>query len=346
MSSTLKRRSPVRLSALPTLALTVALTVGALAGCSRSGEATSQGDADARPVLISTVPMLGDLVAAVAGDAYDARTLLGRGVDPHVYKPTTSDIIACREAAAVFYVGLRLEGALADDLSKLGQKQPHVVAVGPTLPTDRLIPLGEAADDGEHTTGEFDPHIWMDVSLWAETVPAIVDTLSQLDPDRAATFEANAAALQDRLAKLHQYVGERIETIPEGRRIMISSHDAFQYFGAAYDLDVRGVQGISTASEAGIRDIENLLALIRESGVTTIFTETSTSNKQVEAVVEAAQSEGLQLQKVGDLFSDSTGPAGTYEGTYEGMVDHNVTMLVTALGGDVPEGGFRSLRDK
>ena len=325
-----------------------AALVATLSGCGPS-EADSRGAAgartDARPVVVCTVPMLADLVERVAGEAFDVRTLLGRGVDPHLYTPTTSDIIDCKEAAAVFYVGLRLEGALADDLSGLSKRQAHVVAVGDALPPERLIRLGEAAGEDDAHPGEFDPHVWMDVSLWAETLPSIVQTLSALEPSRADEFAANGESLRRTLDRLHRYVLDAVETVPAERRILISSHDAFAYFGRAYGVRVQGVQGVSTESEAGVRDIENLVKTLRETGLGTVFTETSTSNKQIDALVEAARSEGLEVKATGDLYSDSTGPEGTWPGTYLGMVDHNTTMLVTNLGGTVPDGGFRGLMD-
>lgn len=314
-------------------------------GCSSSSESGTQRDAAAggkttgaagAADVLCTVPMLSDLAEAVAGEHLTVETLLGRGVDPHIYRPTTADAIACQEAGAVLYVGLRLEGALAENLEQLGRSRPHVVAIGERLPEDRVL----EADDG---TGHVDPHIWMDVALWAETVPAIVETLSQLAPDHAADFAANGQALTEELQAFDVYVRERIATIPDARRVMITAHDAFQYFGRGYGIRVQGVQGVSTASEAGIRDIQRLVELLRETGVQTVFAESSTSDRQIAALVESAEAAGLEVGLSGPLFSDSTGPAGTWEGTYVGMIDHNVSLIVGKLGGEVPEGGWRSV---
>ena len=309
------------------------LSLGLLLGCDASGP-SDDAARTGPPRAMCTVPMLSDLVAAVAGNEVEVDTLLARGTDPHIYQPTTSDATACRKADAVFYVGLRLEGALAENLAKLGDTKPHVVAVGPTLPQDRLISAGAEQ--------EFDPHVWMDVALWAETIPAIVETLSAIRPEAAATFEQNAARLRTRLAALDGYVRDAVATLPEQRRVMITAHDAFGYFGQAYGMEVAGVQGVSTESEAGIKDIENLLARIRQTGIGVVFAESSTSDATVAALVEAAQAEGLELELGGPLYSDSTGPEGTWEGTYIGMVDHNVAKIVGLLGGDVPNGGFRA----
>ena len=319
----------------------VTAAAAVLAGCPASSGDQSQSSTK-RPRIVVTVPMLADLVEAVAGEEAIVERLLGPGVDPHLYKPTTSDIVACDEAEAVFYVGLRLEGALADDLTKLAVSKKRVVAVGEAIAPDRLIRVGGHSDASSGVAGEVDPHLWMDVSLWAETVPTIVETLAELRPEARGTFEANAGTLAERLQRLHLYAAQTIATIPEKRRVLITSHDAFSYFGRAYDLQVEAVQGVSTESEAGVQDIERLVGVIGDTGVQTVFTETSTANKQVEALVEAARAEGLEVATAeADLFSDSTGPVDTWEGTYAGMIDHDVNLITRSLGGIVPEGGFR-----
>ena len=307
----------------------------ALAGCPSSTKPNGPEEGPTQTVLC-TVPMVADLVTAVVGDVDKlfVSELLARGTDPHVYKPTTADSIAAHEAAAVFYVGLRLEAALAENFEQLAKQKPHIVALGPTVNKDRLLSVAGHS--------EYDPHLWMNVDLWAEIVPQIVATLTAIRPDEAATFQANAEALTARLTALDTYVKETVATIPEQKRVMITAHDAFNYFGDAYGVRVAGVQGVSTESEAGIKDIQNLVELVRETGIGTVFAESSTSDRSVAALVEAAENDGLDLELAGPLYADSTGAEDTWEGTYFGMIEHNVSLIASKLDGTVPEGGFRS----
>jgi len=283
--------------------------------------------------VVATVGMVADIVRNVGGEHVDVRQMMGSGVDPHLYKATRDDVRMLTSADAVFYNGLMLEGKLADTLVKIARKKP-VVAVTESLDESMLL----EPDDLE---GHYDPHVWMDVSAWARTVDVVENTLSEFDPEHAAEYEANAETYLTQLAELHDYGRRAIESIPEESRILITSHDAFNYFGRAYNLDVQGVQGLSTESEAGLQRVNALVDLLVKKDVKAVFVESSVPPKNIEAIIEGARSKGHEVNVGGTLYSDAMGEVGTYEGTYVGMLDHNITRVTRALGGEAPERGFQ-----
>jgi manganese/zinc/iron transport system substrate-binding protein len=189
--------------------------------------------------------------------------------------------------------------------------------------------------------GHYDPHVWMDVSAWSRAVEAGAKSLGEYDPPHSDFYRANAQAYQRKLEELHQYVQTVIRTIPEKQRVLITAHDAFNYFGRAYGIEVKGIQGISTESEAGLEDINRLVNYIVENGVQSVFVETSVADKNVRALVEGAKAKGMDVKIGGRLFSDAMGAPGTYEGTYIGMIDHNATIIARALGGQAPPRGMQ-----
>ena len=290
----------------------------------------SAGGPPARPVVVATVPMIADLVREIVGDAAAVETLLKEGVDPHSYVPTAADVKRMTAADLVLYNGLLLEGQMQDVLEEF----PKSHAVAESLPEDSLrIP----PDFGGHP----DPHVWMDVSLWRRTVPGLVDKLSEVLPESAEAFRRNADRLDGRLARLDEYVRATLSTIPEDRRRLVTAHDAFGYFGDAYGIDVFAVQGVSTESDAGVEDVNRLVKLIVAEDIPAVFMETNVSDRLLNAVIRGAEEQGVSVVAGGPLYSDSTGPAGTWEATYFGMIDHNVGDIASRLGGEVPEGGFR-----
>jgi manganese/zinc/iron transport system substrate-binding protein len=212
-------------------------------------------------------------------------------------------------------------------------KNKSVVAVTERLDANKLL---EPAD----FKGHLDPHVWMDVYAWSSGVDAIALSLSQLDPTHAADYERNAKAYQEQLSELHEYGKKSLGSIPRDQRILITSHDAFNYFGRAYDLDVQGIQGLSTESEAGLQRINDLVSLIVDKNVKSVFVESSVPRKNIEAIVEGVQSRGKEISIGGELYSDAMGPSSDYEGTYIGMLDHNITLVTRSLGGEAPEKGL------
>jgi manganese/zinc/iron transport system substrate-binding protein len=319
------------------LLLGVGVLAGVLLGMAGCGDQRSQGTQGDRKYpykVVCTVAMVSDIVRQVAGDKAQVTGLMGEGVDPHLYKPTRDDIAAIKKGDVVFYAGLLLEGKMTDALETVAKGGKPVVAVTKGIQGSELL-----ADEG--TAGHHDPHVWMDVTLWSKCVGTVAETLSAYDAKNAGEYKSRAAAYQAELAKLAEYASKTVATIPEKQRVVVTSHDAFSYFGRAYGLQVRGIQGISTESEAGLRDLENLVNFLVERQIAAVFVETSVSQKNVQALLEGARSKGREVKIGGVLFSDAMGAPGTYEGTYIGMIDHNVTTVVRALGGQAPAKGFQ-----
>ncbi len=311
--------------------LAVVLSV---AGCPSSAKTPSPNGKPAasrsgKLNVIATTAMVGDVVQAVGGEHVDVTVMLGPGVDPHLYKTSRDDVAMIMEADVVFYSGLLLEGKMTYTLDKVGTSKPvHAVTKG----LDPAKLLGD-----EHHP---DPHVWFDVQLWSQTADVVADVMADQLPDHADEFRAAAAQYQAGLEPLDQYAKATLATIPESQRILITSHDAFGYLGRAYGIEVMGVQGISTDSEAGLRRVNELVDLLVEKKVPAVFVESSVSPKSIQALIEGAAARGHEVRIGGELFSDAAGPGGTYEGTYPGMIDHNITTIANSLGGTAPEGGL------
>ena len=280
----------------------------------------------------ATVGMVADIVREVAGDKAKVKNIIGSGVDPHVYNPTRGDVATLLKSDIIFYSGLLLEGQMADVLLKVSRKHP-VYAVTELLKKEYLI------HDDE--TNHHDPHVWMDVSGWMKAVEVVKDALVTFDPSNKEHYTSNAAKYLDRLKRLDAYAKRTIASIPEKQRVLVTAHDAFNYMSRAYGIEVLGIQGISTESEAGIKDINRLVDILAKRKIPAVFVETSVSDKNVKALIEGAAARGHQVRIGGELFSDAMGTPGTYEGTYVGMIDHNVTTIAGALGGSVLDKGMQ-----
>lgn len=307
----LKKRAWVFVS----LVLAVLLSVG----CSDRADDVQTGKITA----VATIGMIADVVSVIGGDVVEVHGLMGPGVDPHLYKATPSDVLALQKADIIFYNGLHLEAKMGELFEKMGQTRA-TVAVTKSIPVSAL----KGHDDYE---GLHDPHVWFDVTLWKSAVAEIALALSEASPEHAATFQANAETYFKRLDELHEYVQEQAARVPEAQRIVITAHDAFGYFGKQYGYEVVGLQGISTESEAGTKDVQNLVNLIVDRKIKAIFVESSVPIKNIQAVQEAVKAKGWAVEIGGELFSDAMGDAGTFEGTYAGMVTHNIDTIVSAL---------------
>ncbi len=272
-----------------------------------------------KPYLLATTGMIADMLQHIVGDAATVEALMNPGVDPHLYKASQGDLRKIIAADYLFYNGLHLEGKLASILSKQQRVKP-VVALGDGLPD--LIHIDKTA---------YDPHIWFDVSLWKAATAKAADELAALDSVHALDYRANAEAYLNQLDSLDHWVRTQINTIPEEKRVLITAHDAFSYFGRAYGMEVRGLQGISTLSEFGLRDVADLVDFIVKRGIPAVFVETSVSDRSLKAVLAGVRVRGGEVRIGGDLFSDAMGKPGTPEGTYIGMVKHNVNTIVEAL---------------
>ncbi len=324
----------------------VSVLAASLLGCSNSagpaggssGAAGSRGQVIVDPqqpiAITATVGMVADLARVVGGERVQVTQICGPGVDPHLYKATRDDMQIMMNADVIFYCGLMLEGKMTDTLIKMSRTK-NIIAVTERLDEKFLLEPAEFA-------GHYDPHVWMDVSAWSQCVDVIADELSKLDPPSEPGYRQRATGLRDQLAELHEYGKQAIGTVPVDSRVLVTSHDAFNYFGRAYDLEVLGVQGLSTESEAGLQRINELVDLLVERNVKSVFVESSVPRKNIDSLVEGARSRGHQVH-VGDqvLYSDAMGRAGTYEGTYIGMLDHNITLVARGLGGQAPVDGFQ-----
>lgn len=283
--------------------------------------------------IASTTGMISDIVANVTGDLASSSTIIGEGVDPHLYKPTTADVKELQDADVVFYNGMKLEGKMGDILKRIESDTKPVVAVTDEISKKSDYVLNE---DEDH----LDPHVWMDVKGWISAVEVVRDTMTKFDPENGSTYTSNAAAYIEELYALDDYAAAVISTIPEDQRVLVTAHDAFSYMARAYGLEVRGIQGLSTESEAGVKDIEILVEFLVEKKIPSVFVETSVSDKNIRALIEGAAAKGHTVTIGGSLFSDAMGPAKTYTGTYMGMINHNVTTIARALGGKAPARGF------
>lgn len=273
--------------------------------------------------VVTTIGMITDAVERVGGERVEVEGLMGPGIDPHLYKASEGDLRRLERADVVFYGGLHLEAKMAEVLERVGERR-EVHAVTDGIPRDRL--LRPAAFQGQ-----YDPHVWFDVELWMHAVEDVRDTFVELDPAHAELYRRNAAAYLEELRELDGYVAAQAERVPEQRRVIVTAHDAFGYFGEAYGFDVRGLQGISTAAEAGAGDVQELAEFIAEREIPAIFVESSVSPRTIQAVREAVRSRGFDVEIGEPLFSDAMGNPGTEEGTYVGMVRHNVDAIVEGL---------------
>lgn len=283
--------------------------------------------------IVTTTGMIADVVRAIAGSRAQVESLMGEGVDPHLYKPTRTDIAALTSADVVFYNGLLLEGKMTDSLVRVATAGRKVFAVTELLEEGDLL-------EPEQFQGHHDPHVWMDPAAWMKAAEVVRAKLVEHDSAGAAVYNANAKAYADSLKELDEYARRVLATVPERSRVLVTAHDAFNYFGRRYEYQVVGIQGISTESEAGVRDIERLVDLLVERQVAAVFIETTVSDRNIKALIAGARARGREVAIGGKLFSDAMGKAGSYEGTYVGMIDHNVTTVVRALGGEAPQGGL------
>jgi manganese/zinc/iron transport system substrate-binding protein len=279
----------------------------------------------AAPVrAVATTGMVADLVRQVGGEDVRVEALMGPGVDPHLFKANAGDVLKLQRAQVVFYNGLMLEGKLVSVFERMARRQPHIYALADGVPEGRLL---AAEDQADHA----DPHLWFDVDLWAQCVDVVVRGLSAVDPVRAEVYARRGDATRQRLQELHAWAQAKAAELPAERRILVTSHDAYNYFGRAYGFQVVGLQGISTVGEAALADMALLVDFIRERKIKAIFVETSVSPAAIRRIAQDAR-----VQVGGELFSDALGAPGQIlrgfdVGTYDGMVRYNLTTIVEAL---------------
>lgn len=300
------------------LAIAAACLVGVV-GCG------SSNGGDSRPQVLCTTSIIADAAHRVGGEWIRVETLMGPGIDPHRHQPTASDAAKLRDAKLIFHNGLHLEGKITDILEKSG---PRAVAVTKGIPVEQLRKADEEAE------GLYDPHVWFDVKLWKQAVEVVRDELCAFDPTHADSFKANAAAYLAELDALDAEVRAKAESLPQDRRVLVTSHDAFGYFGRAYGFEVYGLQGVSTAAEVNTVQRDALAKLLATKNVRAVFTETLVPPEGLKAVLETAKKgSGREVRLIDDgaLYSDALGPADSPGGTYSGMIRHNVITIVDAL---------------
>ena len=299
--------------------------IAAAAGCRKPGErGRTPEELAARQIrVVATTGMITDIAREVGGERVAVTGLMGPGVDPHLYKASEGNVILMAEADVIFYNGLHLEGKMTEVFEKMGGRIP-TVAVTDGIDRELLLRPPEFE-------GAYDPHVWFDVTLWMKAVEKAADGLAGIDPVHAESYRKNASAYLEKLDALHRYVQARAEELPPERRVLITAHDAFNYFGRAYRFEVRGLQGVSTVTEAGTGDIRALALFLVERRIPAVFVETSISPRYIEALREAVEARGYTVRIGGGLYSDAMGDPGTPAGTYIGMVRHNIDTVVDAL---------------
>lgn len=323
----------LRAERLVGLGIVLASAVAVASGCNGTDSVVPGASASGRYKIVTTCGMITDVVRQIVGDRAEVVGLMGEGVDPHLYLPTRDDIAKLDQADVVIYSGLTLEGRMVETFEKLKASGKPVFVMTDALDKKLLRQPPEMA-------GHYDPHVWMDVSLWSQCVTHIAQELAKHDAEHKDEYLRNAAVYLKRLEELDAYVKKSIESIPESQRVLVTAHDAFGYFSQRYGIEVRSPQGISTESEASTKDINDLVDFLVQRKVPALFVETSTNSKSLTAIIEGAGQKGVTVKIGGELFSDAMGAPGTYEGTYIGMLDHNGTVIARALGGEAPEQGL------
>ncbi|MCF8230970.1 MAG: zinc ABC transporter substrate-binding protein [Bacteroidales bacterium] len=304
-----------RIALLATLGFILAFTA-----CKNTGQKSD----DAKMHVVATTTMVHDLVKNIGGDRIKSDGLMGPGVDPHLYRASESDVGKLSNSDVIFYNGLHLEGKLVDVFDKMNRLGKNIYPVADTINENNLVPSADYASS-------YDPHIWFDINLWKKAAHFIADKLSRHDPENQVYYQSNLKKYTSEMDSVQKEINSLIDQVPKDKRILITAHDAFNYFGQAFGFEVVGLQGISTASEAGVKDVQNLADMIVKNEIGAIFIESSVPRRNIEALQEAVKSRGFEVKIGGELYSDALGTPGTEEGKYTGMFFHNVKTIVKAL---------------
>lgn len=293
---------------------------GLLSACG-AGDNTTVSEDEPLQVL-ATTSQVGDMVNDIGGEYVEVETLMGPGVDPHLYQPTQEDIGKLADADIIFYNGLNLEGNMQEVFDNVGDNT-SAVPVAENIPEDMM----QTEADSDST----DPHVWFDPDMWSYTADAVTEELSSLNEENSDLYEEQGEAYKDMLTELDTYAENELNEIPEESRVLVTAHDAFGYFGDAYNMEVEGLQGLSTDSEYSVRDVDNIVNLLVEREISAVFIESSVSDRSINAIIEGAAQQGHDVEIGGELYSDAMGEEGTEEGTYEGMFRHNVDTIAGSL---------------
>lgn len=300
--------------------LIVTLVIG---GCSQGDESTATDSESDKLTIVTTISQIGEPLSVIGGDKVIVNSLMGPSVDPHLYQATFSDIEKIESADMAFYNGLNLEANMVDIFNEMAKSRP-VLAIAETIAEEDLL--------NDEDSGAVDPHIWFDIDLWKQALAAAVEEMKAYSPENADYFEINKQAYFEELEALKEEA-HKLKDIPKEQRVLVTAHDAFGYFGRMHDMEVVGLQGLSTEDEIGVSDIQETIEIIKKYNVPAIFLESSISDHSVNAVIEGAAQEGIDLSLGGELYSDAMGEPGTEEGTYIGMYRHNINTIYEALKG-------------
>lgn len=301
------------------------LIIATIAGCTKKDDTQSSSTKeDGKMKVVATTTMLADLSQIIGGDRVEVSGLMGAGIDPHLYQASAGDVTLMQEADVVVYNGLHLEGKMGEIFEQLSGQDKNVISLESGLDESKLL----AAEDEESV---HDPHIWFDVMIWKDAAKIVADGLTAADPEGKEMYEANLDAYLSELDAVDQYIKDRVSEIPQESRVLVTAHDAFRYFGRAYGIEVRGLQGISTEAEAGTNDVSSLADFIAEKKIKAVFVESSVPTKTVEALQSAVKAKGFEVGIGGELYSDSLGDPGTEHGTYVGTMKANIDTIVDAL---------------
>ena len=290
-----------------------------LVGCKNTEE-----NKNGKLQVVTTTTMITDLVKNIGGDHIQLKGLMGAGVDPHLYKASEGDVSKLYNADIIFYNGLHLEGKLVEVFEKMESPTKTQVALGEHLDKSGLI-------GSDYFASNYDPHVWFSIPYFKEFAQQVTATLAAKDPKNAESYKENERNYLEQLTVLEQEIGTIIETLPVEKRILVTAHDAFNYFGKTYGFEVVGLQGLSTATEAGVKDVQRLTDFIIEKEIKAIFVESSVPKRTIEALQKAVQAKGFEVKIGGSLYSDALGDTGTVEGTYIGMFRYNVNTIVNQL---------------
>jgi manganese/zinc/iron transport system substrate-binding protein len=295
-----------------------------LSACGSNAEEPNAEGSKVRIYVVTTIAQIAEPLSVIGGDRVKVESLMGPGVDPHLYNATQGDIKTLESADLVFYNGLHLEGKMTEIFANISKTKP-VLAVGETIPKEKLL---------QDEEGAIDPHVWFDIDNWKHALEAAVSALKEYSPEDSDYFEENKKKYFAELDLLKKEAIDKMSRIPKEKRVLVTAHDAFGYFGRMFNMKVVGLQGLSTEDEIGISDIESTIELLLEYKIPAIFVESSINPNSIRAVIEGASSRGLDVKQGGELFSDAMGEAGTVEGTYIGMYRHNVETIYHALTGE------------
>lgn len=292
-----------------------------VSACSK--QTSNEESTNGKIIVTTTIGQIADAVQNIGGDKVVVNSLMGPGTDPHLYKATQGDIAKLEKADIIFYSGLHLEGKMLDVLERINKTKP-TYAIAEAIDKKSLL-----SADGD--SNAYDPHVWFNINLWKQALEEVKLGLIKADPDNKDYYEENAEKYFTKLDELNAYAAEEMAQIPEEQRVLVTAHDAFGYFGKAFNMEVMGLQGLSTDSEYGLGDVQNLVGTLVKRNIKAVFVESSISERSINAVIEGAKKKGHEVKIGGELFSDAMGEEGTEEGTYIGMYKHNVKTILEAI---------------